>query len=97
MQTSSNPSILSESNLSLVRAQLATVGFATVLHWHLYGARHPTPLAFSDFEDFLKYPQDETKPGDAIDVWPFPSNPEDRIVGGKIPNADGSVHEAGAY
>jgi hypothetical protein len=41
-------SILSEHNLSLVKHYLECTGFVAVLHWHLFGGRHPTPLAFHD-------------------------------------------------
>lgn len=90
-------SILSVDSLEAVRRHIESAGSVAVLHWHLFGASHPTSLAFSDFETFSEYLRCSTKPGDAIDVWPFPVREEDRIAGGKIPNSDGTVHQGGAY
>ncbi len=45
-------SILSQENLDVVRHHLNFVGYVAVMHKHLFAARGPTPLAFSDFEDF---------------------------------------------
>jgi len=90
-------SILSSQSIAAVRHHLNSVGYISVLHWHLNGARHPTPLAFSDFDVFWEYLSELTKPGDAIDVWPFPADNGLRIAEGKIPNADGTIHQNGAY
>ena len=90
-------SILSANNLEAIRLHLESVGFVAVLHWHLFGASHPTPLAFSDFDVFRDYLTGSAKAGDAIDVWPFPADDKDRIAQGKIPNPDGTVHQGGAY
>ena len=91
-------SILSEINLAAVRNHLSSRGYVAVLHWHCFGASHPTPLAFSDFDDFCNYLRALTKPGDAIDVWPFPDNDnQSRIAQGKIPDQDGTVPTGGAY
>lgn len=90
-------SILSTRNLETVRLHLESSGFVVVLHWHLSGASHPTPLAFSDFEAFCDYLTTATKPGDAIDVWPFPTEEEQRIAFGKIPDTDGRIKQGGAY
>ena len=90
-------SILSDNNLEAIRLHLESVGFVAVLHWHLFGASHPTPLAFSDFEVFREYLRESAKSGDAIDVWPFPTDSGGRIAQGKIPNTDGEIHQGGAY
>ena len=90
-------SIFSTENLRSVQHHLDTAGFVVVLHWHLFGASHPTPLAFSDFEVFSDYLRGSAKPGDAIDVWPFPTSNAERIAQGKIPEADGTIHKGGAY
>lgn len=90
-------SLLSSDRLDAIRDYLQTQGNIAVLHWHLYGARAPTPLAFDDFEAFCDYVRDVARPGDAIDVWPFPSDDDGRIAEGKIPEADGTVHRGGAY
>jgi hypothetical protein len=90
-------SILSPGNLDAIRLHLQSVGYVAVLHWHLFGASHPTPLAFSDFDDFCDYVRDSAKPGDAIDVWPFPNEGSGQIARGKIPEVDGTIHQGGAY
>ena len=90
-------SILSTENLEAVRLHLELVGYVAVLHWHIFGASHPTPLAFSDFEAFCDYLRGSTKPGDAIDVWPFPTDDGGRIARGKIPEVDGTIQQGGAY
>lgn len=90
-------SILSTNNLEAVRLHLESVGFVVVLHWHLFGASHPTPLAFSDFDEFRDYLSGSTQPGDAIDVFPFPAADVGWIARGKIPEADGTVLKGGAY
>jgi hypothetical protein len=90
-------SIFSAENLDAIRRHLESVGFVSVLHWHLHGARHPTPLAFSDFEAFEGYMKDYAKAGDAIDVWPFPTDNGERIAKGKMPEHDGSILQGGAY
>jgi hypothetical protein len=90
-------SILSDSSLIKIKNHLEKVGYAAVLHWHLGGARHPTPLAFYAFDDFLDYVHKSAKPGDAIDVWPFPTEYDTRIAQGKIPDSSGIVFKGGAY
>ena len=93
-----NPSsILASAKTAKIRHHLEFVGFIAVLHWHLAGARHPTPIAFSEYEDFMQYLTESTKPGDAIDVWPFPSENNQRIAEGKMPNEDGTIHQSGVY
>ena len=94
--TKSN-SILTSQSIATVRRHLDSVGYISVLHWHLAGASHPTPLAFSDFDTFWQYLTESTKAGDAIDVWPFPSENTERIAEGKIPKSDGTVHKSGSY
>jgi hypothetical protein len=89
--------ILAGEQLAVVRNHLENVGFVAVLWWHYYGSRAPTPLTFDDFEEFLAFLKTEPVKGDAIDVWPFPSDPNDRIAEGKIPNELGEVPEGGAY
>jgi hypothetical protein len=88
--------ILSEKNLSAVRVHLETVGNIAVEHWHLYGGTSPTPLAFNDYDEFYSYLQGKVKPGDAIDVYPFPHNAA-TIAHGKLPNSEGEVPLGGAY
>ncbi|BCT93667.1 hypothetical protein LYSHEL_26940 [Lysobacter helvus] len=90
-------SILSTDSLEAVRRHLDSVGFISVLHWHLGGASHPTPLAFSDFDTFHGYLCERARPGDAIDVWPFPTDYDHRLAQGKVPDADGNIHAGGAY
>jgi hypothetical protein len=90
-------SILSEENLEAVRFHLEEVGFVVVLHWHLYAGRSPTPLAFDDYDRYHDYLLGELREGDAIDVWPFPTDYGQRLAGGKKPLADGSILIGGAY
>ena len=90
-------SILSTQNLDAVRQHLESIGYVAVLHWHLFGASHPTPLAFSNFDEFCGYLSGSTKPGDAIDVFPFPADDVGSIARGKIPEADGTIFQGGAY
>ncbi len=90
-------SIISDQSLQAVRTHLERVGNVAVLHWHLFGARCPTALAFDDFETFQEYLQTSAKPGDAFDVWPFPTDSDLRIAQGKIPEPDGSIRTGGAY
>ena len=90
-------SVLSTDNLEAVRLHLESVGYVAVLQWHLFGASHPTPLACSDCEVFCDYLRESAKPGDAIDVWPFPADDGGWIARGKIPDADGTIHQGGAY
>ena len=68
-----------------------------VQHWHYYGASAPTRLAFDAFDEFKAYLQSRVKPGDAIDVWPFPTNIAAAIARGKYPDGDGRVPIGGAY
>ena len=91
-------SILSDLNLTAVRNHLASRGYVAVLHWHRFGASHPTPLAFAEFSDFFDYLKNSTRTGDAIDVWAFPDgDSKARIAQGKIPDSDGNVPLGGAY
>jgi hypothetical protein len=85
------------SKLEAVRVHLESVGFVAVLWWHYYGSRSPTRLTFDDFEEFTTFLKSEPRPGNAIDVWPFPDDPDDRIAEGRIPNDRGEVPEGGAY
>ena len=94
---SNEASILAHENLEAIRRHMQSVGFVSVLHWHLFGAQHPTPLAFSDFEDFEQYMKNHSRPGDAFDVWPFPTSSAERIAKGNVPELDGSVPQGGAY
>ena len=54
-------------------------------------------MTFADFEDFETFLRSEPAQGDAVDVWPFPTDPGLRIAEGKIPNERGEVPEGGAY
>ena len=89
--------ILSDTNLEAVRNHLENIGDIVVLHWHLCGARAPTPLAFDDFEEFENYLKETVVEGDAIDVWPFPREPDKTIASGKYPDAEGKVPIKVAY
>ena len=92
-----SPSILSHENLAAVRHHLNFVGYVAVMHKHLFGGRAPTPLAFSEFEDFEAYLSEHCKPGDKLIVWPFPDQGVGEIAQGTIPEADGTVFQGGAY
>ena len=89
--------ILAPEALEAVRLHLDDVGFVAVLWWHYYGSRSPTPLAFDDFDEFETFLRTKPAQGDAIDVWPFPTEPDMQIAKGKIPNERGEVPEGGAY
>jgi len=89
--------ILESDRLDAVRNHLENVGFVAVLWWHYHGAQAPTRLTFDDFADYEQFVKTQPVPGDAIDVWPFPNDPKQRIAGGKIPNEHGEVPERGAY
>ena len=95
--TTKGSNILAPAALEAVRHHLENVGFIAVLWWHYYGSRAPTTLTFDDFEDFEKFLRSEPIPGDAVDVWPFPTDPDMRIAEGKIPNEHGEVPDGGAY
>jgi hypothetical protein len=90
-------SILSGENMAAVRHHLNFVGYVVVLHKHLFSARGPTPLAFSDIDDFEAYLAEQCKPGDKIIVWPFPPMEAPTIAYGKLPEADGTIRTGGAY
>jgi len=62
-------------------------GYIAVLHSYFCGAPGATPSAFENFDDFKAYLAREAKPGDIIDVWPFPAGK--RLFSGKIPNEKG--------
>jgi hypothetical protein len=95
--STSGESILAGAKLAAIKIFLEANGHIAVEHWHYYGAKAPTPLAFNDFEEFMKYLRSEVRPGDAIDVYPFPSNAESAIAKGKYPDEEGRVPEGGAY
>lgn len=90
-------SILSRENLDAVRHHLNFVGYVAVLHKHLFAARGPTPLAFSEIEDFEAYLANHCKAGDKLIVWPFPEQAGSVIAHGKIPESDGTIRQGGAY
>ena len=90
-------SILSRENLDAVRHHLNFVGYVAVMHKHLFAARAPTPLAFSEIEEFEAYLSEHCKPGDKVIVWPFPDQGVGEIAQGKIPEADGTIFQGGAY
>ena len=89
--------ILASEQMEAVRAHLEKVGFIVVLWSHYRAARAPTRLTFDEFEGFEQFLKSQPAPGDAIDVWPFPDDPKQRIAEGKIPNERGEVPERGAY
>jgi hypothetical protein len=95
--STSGANILAKEKVEAVRRHLEDVGSIAVLWWHYYGSRAPTPRAFDDFEEFMAFLKNEPRPGDAIDVWPFPSDAATRVAEGKIPNERGEVPEGGAY
>lgn len=70
-------------------------GYIAVLHSHFCGARGATPSAYDDFDTFKEYIAREAKPGDIIDVWPFPSG--ESAISGKVPNENGEIPKKGAY
>jgi len=89
--------ILSAENLVAVKRYLKEKGNIAVEHWHYFGSRSQTPLAFDDYDEFIAYLQANVRPGDAIDVFPFPSNREALIATGKYPDSEGRVPEGGTY
>jgi len=89
--------ILSASNLDIIKKHLKTKGNIAVEHWHFYGSRSPTPLAFDDYEEFVQYLHTQVRPGDAIDVYAFPSEREALVASGKYPDQEGRAPEGGAY
>src|SRR5437773_11184217 len=89
--TDRGENILSSKNLAAIEHYLEEVGAIVVQHWHYYGASAPTRLAFDAFDEFKAYLQSRVKPGDAIDVWPFPTNIAAAIARGKYPDGDGRV------
>jgi hypothetical protein len=89
--------ILAAPQLAAVRHHLESMGFVAVLWWHYRGGKAPTRLTFDDFAEFERFLKTQPIPGDAIDVWPFPSAPEQRIAEGKVPNERGEVPERGVY
>src|SRR5687768_10075043 len=94
--TKSGENILSPEKLRPIRQHLDDVGSIAVLHWHYYGSRAPTPLAFGDYDGFEAYLKKEVQAGDAIDVYPFPHQAEP-IARGKFPDREGRVPVGGAY
>jgi hypothetical protein len=95
--TDNGENILSVKNLSAIERHLEEVDAIVVQHWHYYGASAPTRLAFDSFEDFRAYLDSRVKPGDAIDVWPFPTDIATAIVRAKYPDREGRVPVGGAY
>ena len=89
--TDKGESILSPKNLMAVERHLEDVGPIVVEHWHYYGASTPTHLAFDSFDQFKAYLGSHVKPGDAIDVWPFPTNIGAAIARAKYPDMEGRV------
>jgi hypothetical protein len=86
---------LSAEKLQEIEQFLENKGYIAVLHSHFCGARGPTPSAYDDFDQFKDYLAREVKPGDIIDVWPFPSG--DCLFSGKVPNEKDEVPKKGAY
>ena len=86
---------LSQDKLREIERYLENSGYIAVLHSHFCGARGATPSAFENFDDFKAYLAREAKPGDIIDVWPFPDGKH--MFSGKIPNDKGQVPKMGAY
>jgi len=95
--TDQGENILSPRNLAAVERHLNEVGAIVVERWHYYGARAPTHLAFDDFDEFKAYLGSLVKPGDAIDVWPFPTDTNRAIARAKYPDGEGRVPVGGAY
>lgn len=95
--STAGPNIMAADQLAAVRDHIDRVGFVAVLWWHYYGSQAPTPLAFGDFDVFRAFLETQPEEGDAVDIWPFPSDDAQRIARGKIPNALGQVPECGAY
>lgn len=89
--------IFAADQLDAIRHHLQDVGFIVVLWWHYYGSQAPTRLTFDSYDEWLSFLKAAPRQGDAIDVWPFPSDPKARIAYGKIPNKEGEVPEGGAY
>lgn len=87
--------MLSAEKLGQIERHLRTKGCIAVLHSHFCGARSATPGAFDDFDTFKDYLAREAKPGDIIDVWPFPSG--ESVISGRVPNEKGEIPKRGAY
>ena len=95
--TTKGASIFAPEQLARVKQHLENVGFVVILWWHYRGASAPTRLTYDDFERFEAFLRTEPSPGDAIDVWAFPDDPDQRIAAGKIPNDRGEVPTGGYY
>jgi hypothetical protein len=80
--------------LSIISKRLArlslNIGTITV-------AGLPLISRFDYFDDFKAYLDTRVKPGDAIDVWPFPTDIATAIARAKYPDAEGRVPLGGAY
>ena len=91
--------ITSPEKLAAIRSVLETEGPIVVKHWFYRGGRGPRFVVFDEFEAFITYLRERTRPGDAVDVWSIwrTCSPESRVAEGKCPDEAGNVPTGGAY
>jgi hypothetical protein len=91
--------ITAPEKLAAIRSVLDGEGPILVEHWFYRAGRGPRQLVFDEFEPFVAYLREKTRPGDAIDVWSIwrICTPQSRIAEGKCPDEDGQVPAGGAY
>jgi hypothetical protein len=97
--TSEGPNILDAAQLEKFRRVLEDEAPVILEHWFYRGSRAPARLVFDDYEDFFNYVKSEALPGDSFHLWHFAEvcRNDNRLGGGKFPNADGLTPLGGAY
>ena len=92
------PSILAATALATLRSALDETSLM-VEHRFYRGSRAPDRLIFDDYYELEAYLRGRTRPGDSFLVWRFDllCRDDNRLLEGKVPDADGSVPAGGAY
>lgn len=90
--------ILTVENVAAIQAAIG-VGPLLVERWFYQGGSGPDYHVFDDYEDYLKFLNEETCAGDSIYIWDIRKVCQDTntVTQGKCPDDEGLVPLRGAY
>lgn len=97
--TISGAQITSAENLAAIKSVLENEAPVIVEHWFYRRSSCPERYVFDDFDDFMKYVNENARAGDIINVWNFGKTcrEENMLAQGKCPDDQNRVPEKGAY
>lgn len=97
--TTEGAKITSPDNLANIKRVLEDEAPVIVEHWFYRRASSAERFVFDDYEDFMKYLNENARAGDIVNVWNFGKTctDENMLAQGKCPDDEDRVPRKGAY